>query len=72
MGHLAYTDEKIFKNFKQVDYEDAYVKVKGEFLKNDLYDINDSKAILNMIIEPSLKSYRKYSHTKHRSSSGNF
>lgn len=64
MGHLAYNDEKIFKNFKQVDYEDAQIKVKGEFLKNDLYDINDSEAILNRIIEPSLKLYRKYSKPK--------
>ena len=61
MGHLAYNDEKIFKNFKQMDYEDTNVKVKGEFLKSDLYEINDSEAILNMIIEPSLKLYRKYS-----------
>ena len=63
-GHLAYNDEKIFKNFKQVDYEDAHVKVKGEFLKNDLYDINDSEAIQNRIIEPSLRLYRKYSNKK--------
>lgn len=61
MTHLAYNDEKIFKNFKQVDYEDAKVKVKGEFLKNNLYDINDSEAIQNRIIEPSLRLYRKYS-----------
>jgi hypothetical protein len=64
MTHLAYNDEKIFKNFKQVEYEDAHIKVKGEFLKNNLYDINDSEAIQNRIIEPSLRLYRKYSNLK--------
>lgn len=64
MGLFAYNDEKLFRNPKEVDYEDAHVKVQGEFLKNNLYDINDSEAILNRIIEPSLKLYRKYSNQK--------
>lgn len=62
MGLFAYNDEKLFRNPKQVDYEDAHVKIRGAFVKNNLYDINDSEAILNRIIEPSLKLYRKYSN----------
>lgn len=62
MGHFAYNDEKLFRNPKQVDYEDAHVRIQGAFVKNNLYDINNSEAILNRIIEPSLKLYRKYSN----------
>lgn len=64
MGYFAYNDEKLFRNPKQVDYEDANVKIQGVFVKNNLYDINDSEAILNRIIEPSLRLYRKYSNKK--------
>jgi len=63
MQHIEYHDEKIFKNnSEQVEYEDAYIRFKGKFIINSLFDINDSEAIINRIIEPSLKLYRKYSN----------
>ena len=60
MGHLEYNDAKIFKNVKKIDYEDAYMKIQGKLIKNNLFEINDSETILNKIIKPSLELYRKY------------
>jgi hypothetical protein len=58
MGHLQYNDEKMFKVPEQIDYEDAYIKLRGEFIKNHLFDINDSQTIVKKIIKPTLELYR--------------
>lgn len=59
MGHMEYNNDRVFKNFDHLDYEDVYIKFQGEFIKNNLYSINDSEAINKKIIEPMLKLYRK-------------
>jgi len=59
MAHIQYNDGKIFKNPKKLDYEDAHLRIKGELIKNNLFDINDSEAIVSRIIKPSLELYRK-------------
>lgn len=60
MGHIEYHDDKIFKNKERTNYEDAYIKLQGELIKNNLLEINDSETILRRIVEPSLELYRKY------------
>jgi len=60
MGHLEYNEAKIFKNVESIDYEDAYIKLQGKLVKNNLFEINDSETILKRIIKPSLELYRKY------------
>lgn len=60
MGHLEYNDDKIFKNVEKINYEDAHIKLQGELVKNNLFDINDSETILKKIIKPSLELFRKY------------
>jgi len=59
MGHFEYNDVKIFKDVAKIDYEDAYIKIEGELIKNNLFEINDSETILEKIIKPSLELYRK-------------
>jgi len=59
MGHLEYNDNKIFKNVEKIDYEDAYIKIQGELVKNNLFEINNSETILKKIIKPSLDLFRK-------------
>lgn len=60
MGYLEYNDDKIFKNAEKIDYEDAYIKIQGELVKNNLFEITDSGTILKKIIKPSLDLFRKY------------
>ncbi len=60
MGHFEYNDDKIFRNVEEINHEDAYIKLQGEMIKNNLFEINDSEAILKKIIKPSLELYRKY------------
>jgi hypothetical protein len=60
MANLEYNDYKVFKDVKKIDYENIYIKVQGELIKNNLFDINDSNAIVEKIIKPSLKLFRKY------------
>ncbi|MBO8129816.1 MAG: hypothetical protein H0Z39_11595 [Peptococcaceae bacterium] len=59
MGHIEYNDNKIFKEPQEIDYEDAYVRLQGELIKNNLYDINDSQTLYDKIVKPSLELYRK-------------
>jgi len=60
MGYLEYNDNKIFKNVEKINNEDAYIKLQGELVKNNLFKINDSETILKKIIKPSLELFRKY------------
>ena len=60
MGYFEYNDNRIFKNIKKINYEDANIKLQGELIKNNLFEINDSETILKKIIKPSLELYRKY------------
>ena len=60
MGILEYNDYKVFKDVGKINYENIYIKVQGELIKNNLFDINDSNAIVEKIIKPSLKLFRKY------------
>lgn len=60
VGHLEYNDEKVFKNIERIDYKDARIRIQGELIKNNLYDIKDSKDIQEKIIDPSLELYRKH------------
>lgn len=59
MGHIEYYEHKIFKTPSSVSYEDTYIRLKGEFIKRDLFDITDSSLINSKIIQPGLNIYRK-------------
>lgn len=59
MAHLEFRGDQIFKNTKPVQHEDTYLSLKGELIKNNLYEINDSEKIVRKIVEPSLRLYRK-------------
>ncbi len=60
MGNLVYNDYKVFKNIQKIDYENIYIKIQGELIKNSLFEITDSETIVKKIIKPSLELYRKY------------
>jgi hypothetical protein len=60
MTNLEYNENKIFKDIKKINYENIYIKIKGELIKNNLFEITDSETIVKKIIEPSLELYRKY------------
>jgi hypothetical protein len=60
MGHIEYNDDKFFRDINRIKYEDRYIKVQGELIQNNLFDINDSSTIVNKIVKPSLELYRKH------------
>ena len=59
MTHLEYNENKVFKNAEKIDYEDARIKFQGDLIKNNLFEINDSRDIHEKIIDPSPKLFRK-------------
>lgn len=59
MSHLEYNREKVFKNTENLEYEDAYLKLRGRFIRSNLFDIKDSESIVELLIKPTLKLYRK-------------
>lgn len=60
MTNLEYNEYKVFKDIKKIDYENIYLKVQGELIKNSLFEITDSESIVKKIIKPSLELYRKH------------
>ena len=58
MSHITYNDQKIFVDPDKVVYEDASVKFDGRFIKNNLYDLNDSKNLYEKVIVPTLGKFR--------------
>jgi hypothetical protein len=60
MTNLEYNENKVFKDIKKINYENIYIKIKGELIKNSLFKITDSESIVEKIIKPSLELYRKY------------
>ncbi len=60
MTNLEYNETKVFKDIKKINYENIYIKIQGELVKNSLFEITDSETIVNKIIKPSLELYRKY------------
>ena len=60
MTNLEYNENKVFKDIKKINYENIYIKTKGELIKNNLFEITDSETIVKKIIKPSLELYRKY------------
>ncbi len=60
MGHIEYNGDKIFKNISEIVFEDAYMKLQGKLKKKNLFEIDDSDSIVELIIKPSLELYRKY------------
>ena len=59
MGHFEYNDERILKNPEKIDYQDAYIELKGKLIQNTLLEINNGEDIREKIIKPSLELYRK-------------
>ena len=58
MSHLQYNRDKAFKNPEQLEFADAYVKLSGRFVRNNLFEINGSETIAEQIIAPALNLYR--------------
>ena len=58
MGQIQYKDEKIFMDTENLNYEDPAIKVKGQFIKNNLFDMHNSQALVDKIINPTLDIYR--------------
>jgi len=59
MGFIEYSDHRVFSSLPKVDYEDPSVRLQGELMQNNLFEINDTEAILKKIVGPSLELYRE-------------
>jgi hypothetical protein len=58
MSHMEWNNDKIFKKPSAIDFEDGYIHIEGQLHKTHLFDIKDSEAIKQKIINPCLKLYR--------------
>lgn len=57
MGQFEYVDNKLFAKFPAVDYEDGNFKIKGEFKKVNLLNLNSSDELIEKVINPAIKIY---------------
>jgi hypothetical protein len=61
MAHIEYNDDRIFRDTLQsISYEDTRIRLKGELIKNALFEMDGGEAIRDRIIKPSLELYEKY------------
>lgn len=58
MGHIEYNDQKVFTEPETIEYEDAYIEMKGKLITNYLYDINDNETLYSKVIMPSVELFR--------------
>lgn len=59
LANFEYVDTKLFAKFPHIDYEDATFKIKGEFKKVNLLDINSSDELIEKVINPAIDLYEK-------------
>ena len=57
LGHFEYNDGKIFKGPLKFHYEDSYLAFDAELKDVNLFDINDSEAIMEKIVRPALSLF---------------
>jgi hypothetical protein len=55
---MEYRENTVFRNPKKIDWDDVYVKFEGKLRKQNLFDLNNSEDVNNLIVEPSLKMFR--------------
>lgn len=60
MNHLEYHVERVFTNPDTINYEDGRIKVQGKLMRHNLFDIKDSKTVMENIVKPLLELYKKY------------
>ncbi len=41
-----------------LNYEDPMIRLKGKFVKNNLFDMQDSNSLVEKIVNPTLDLYR--------------
>jgi hypothetical protein len=58
MGPIQHKDNRIFANGETVSYEDPAFRLKGKFVKNDLFEMTNSQALVDKIVNPTLDLYR--------------
>ena len=64
MGHCEYINDNLFGNPEDIQYEDGTVSIRGELIRVNLFDVNDSEAIRTRIVEPVLVLYREGGHDR--------
>jgi hypothetical protein len=56
---MEYRENIVFKNPKQIAWNDVYVKFEGKLKRENLFDLNNSEDVNNLIVEPALKIFRE-------------
>lgn len=59
MGSFEYVENKLFAKFPNIDFKNAYFRVKGKFKKVDLLDIDSSDELIKKVINPVIKMYEE-------------
>ena len=54
-------EKTFFAGFPHVNYEDAYIKFKGDFVSSRLFDINNSDEVRSKVVDPALIKFRSVS-----------
>ena len=58
MKPIQQKDDRIFANGETISYEDPSLRLKGRFLRNNLFEMTNSQALVDKIVNPTLDLYR--------------
>ena len=59
MANIEYNENKVFSDYKNIDYDDANISFKGKLTRTNLFDINTSEDIEKKLIKPGLMLFRE-------------
>ena len=58
MGELEYVEPKLMARLPRVDVQESYVGLKGRLSRVNLFELTDSEALAQRVVEPLLQRYR--------------
>ena len=56
--HFEYNDDIVFSKLPILDFEDAYLRVVGTFVRVSLFSFSNAEAVETQLAEPALALYR--------------
>ena len=56
---IEWKENAVLNNPARIDYDDVYAKFQGKLKKQNLFDVNNSEDVNNLIVQPALEMFRR-------------
>jgi hypothetical protein len=59
MGHIEYNDDKIFRNYQNIEYEDGSFSFSANLQRLHLFDIDSAEEVAKKVVQPAVNLFQK-------------